>query len=132
MTGLEVLEVSFFNPLVLFYSGQVFNTFSGLRHLFGRLYLASLPLHGRRGCDPCCEGGIDIFHHMNQLQTLTTVYIDILIYLIMTIVIRILMVAISGARRWCSAAGVAQRVCTNSPLINSCEQFPLVKNEQFS
>ena len=25
MTGLEVLEVSFFNPLVLFYSDQVFN-----------------------------------------------------------------------------------------------------------
>ena len=113
MTGLEVLEVSFFNPLVLFYSDQVFNTFSGLRPLFGRLSLASLPLHGRRGCDPCCEGGIDIFHHMNQFQTLTPVYIDILIYLIMTIVIRMLMFAISGARRWCSAAGVAQRVCTN-------------------
>ena len=117
MTGVEVLEVSFFNPLVLFYSDQVFNTFSGLRPLFGRLSLASLPLHGRRGCDPCCEGGIDIFHHMNQFQTLTTVYTDIMIYLIMTIDIRILMVAISGARRWCSAAGVAQRVCTNSPLI---------------
>ena len=115
MTGLEVLEVSFFNPL--FYSDQVFNTFSGLRLLFGRLSLAFLPLHGRRGCDPCCEGGIDIFHHMNQFQTLTTVYIDILIYLIMTIVIRILMVAISGARRWCSAAGIAQRVCTNPTLI---------------
>ena len=65
MTGLEVLEVSFFNLLVLFYSGQVFNTFSGLRLLLGRLYLASLPLHGRRGCDPCCEGGIDIFHLKN-------------------------------------------------------------------
>ena len=87
MTGLEVLEVTFFNPLVMFYLDQVINIFSGFRSLFGRLYLASLPLHGRRGCDPCCEGGIDIFHHMNQLQTLTTVYIDILIYLIMTIVI---------------------------------------------
>ena len=61
MTGLEVLEVSFFNPLVLFYSDQVFNTFSGLRVLFGRLSLASLPLHGRRGCDPCCEGGTLIY-----------------------------------------------------------------------
>ena len=77
MTGLEVLEVSFFNPLVLFYSDQVFNTFSGPRPLFGRLSLASLPLHGRRGCDPCCEGGIDISYHMNQFQTLKTVYIDI-------------------------------------------------------